>query len=185
VIITSNHKTDGLYLPADDRRHFVAWSSYQMKDFDDDYWKDLWKFYAEGGNEHVTAYLSELDLSDFDPKAPPPKTPAFRQIITANAAPEDLDLIDALERINKDAITIGDLIEKADCELAEWLCDRKSRRAIPHRLSRCGYVSVHNPDRPQDGLWKIGDRRQTIYARAELDPQQQLKTAKNRAKLGT
>jgi len=27
VIITTNHKADGIYLPADDRRHFVAWSS--------------------------------------------------------------------------------------------------------------------------------------------------------------
>ena len=26
VILTTNHKTDGIYLPADDRRHFVAWS---------------------------------------------------------------------------------------------------------------------------------------------------------------
>jgi Family of unknown function (DUF5906)/Primase C terminal 2 (PriCT-2) len=26
VIITTNHKSDGIYLPADDRRHFVAWS---------------------------------------------------------------------------------------------------------------------------------------------------------------
>ena len=26
VIITTNHKTDGIFLPADDRRHFVAWS---------------------------------------------------------------------------------------------------------------------------------------------------------------
>ena len=26
VIITSNHKTDGIYLPSDDRRHYVAWS---------------------------------------------------------------------------------------------------------------------------------------------------------------
>ena len=27
LIITTNHKTDGLYLPADDRRHYVAWSA--------------------------------------------------------------------------------------------------------------------------------------------------------------
>ena len=26
IIITSNHKTDGIYLPSDDRRHYVAWS---------------------------------------------------------------------------------------------------------------------------------------------------------------
>jgi hypothetical protein len=25
-IITTNYKTDGIYLPADDRRHYVAWS---------------------------------------------------------------------------------------------------------------------------------------------------------------
>lgn len=26
VIITTNHKADGLFLPPDDRRHYVAWS---------------------------------------------------------------------------------------------------------------------------------------------------------------
>ena len=36
VIITTNHKTDGIYLPADDRRHFVAWSDLRKDDFTDD-----------------------------------------------------------------------------------------------------------------------------------------------------
>jgi len=27
VVITTNHKTDGIYLPNDDRRHYVAWST--------------------------------------------------------------------------------------------------------------------------------------------------------------
>ncbi|MDZ7718018.1 MAG: DUF5906 domain-containing protein [Balneolaceae bacterium] len=26
VVITTNHKTSGIYIPADDRRHYVAWS---------------------------------------------------------------------------------------------------------------------------------------------------------------
>jgi hypothetical protein len=26
VVITTNHKLDGLYLPENDRRHFMAWS---------------------------------------------------------------------------------------------------------------------------------------------------------------
>ena len=34
VIITTNHKTDGIYLPADDRRHFVAWCDLDKEDFD-------------------------------------------------------------------------------------------------------------------------------------------------------
>ena len=42
VIITTNHKTDGIYLPADDRRHYVAWSSLTKEDFTEGYWADLW-----------------------------------------------------------------------------------------------------------------------------------------------
>ena len=39
VIITTNHKTDGIYLPAEDRRHYVAWSESVKEDFDAAYWK--------------------------------------------------------------------------------------------------------------------------------------------------
>ena len=146
LIITTNHKTDGLYLPADDRRHYVAWSKYQKTDFPENYWNELWGFYNDGGFEHVTAYLSELDLSSFDPKAPPPKTATFWQIVDVNSAPEDAALMDLLDKLKcPDAITIVDLIKEADGEIAEWLLDRRNRRALPHRLERCGYVSFHNP----------------------------------------
>ena len=33
LILTTNHKTDGLYLPADDRRHFVLWSRHHSRRF--------------------------------------------------------------------------------------------------------------------------------------------------------
>src|SRR5207249_6032869 len=87
VVITTNHKTDGIYLPADDRRHFVAWSDLTKEDFVHDYWNGLWAWYARGGYRHVAAYLAELDISSFDPKAPPPKTPAFWDIVDASRAP--------------------------------------------------------------------------------------------------
>lgn len=35
VVITTNHRTSGLYLPADDRRHYVAWSETTRVAFDD------------------------------------------------------------------------------------------------------------------------------------------------------
>ncbi|PNE10160.1 MAG: hypothetical protein CR217_15900 [Beijerinckiaceae bacterium] len=41
VIITSNHKADGIYLSADDRRHFVAWSDLVKEDFAEGYWNNL------------------------------------------------------------------------------------------------------------------------------------------------
>jgi len=85
VVITTNHKTDGIYLPPDDRRHYVAWSdcanprsphSQSAEEdgkaaFSESYFNDIWKFYRGGGDRHVSAYLARRDLSDWDPKAPP------------------------------------------------------------------------------------------------------------------
>ena len=62
VIITTNHKTDGIYLPADDRRHFVAWSDVTKEAFPPDYWNELWRWYESGGYGHVAAYLAERHL---------------------------------------------------------------------------------------------------------------------------
>ena len=60
-LITTNHKTDGIYLPADDRRHYVAWSNFTKEDFKPEYWNGLWSWYHAGGFEHVAAYLTEFD----------------------------------------------------------------------------------------------------------------------------
>jgi Family of unknown function (DUF5906) len=70
-IITTNHKTDGIYLPPDDRRHYVGWSNLTKDDFTRDYWNRIWDWYIrDEGFGHVAAYLLELDISGFDPKAP-------------------------------------------------------------------------------------------------------------------
>jgi hypothetical protein len=107
VIITSNHKADGIYLPPDDRRHFVAWSDLAKEEFAPTYWNGLWEWYARGGYGHVAAYLADLDLSSFDPKAPPPKTPAFWDIVDPNRAPEDAELADMLDEMgNPEATTL-------------------------------------------------------------------------------
>jgi hypothetical protein len=68
IIITTNYKLNGIYLPADDRRHFVAWSHLTKDDFFADYWGDLWGWYRNGGCGHVAAYLAALVISGFDPK---------------------------------------------------------------------------------------------------------------------
>jgi hypothetical protein len=170
VIITTNYKSNGIYLPADDRRHYVAWSDLSKTDFTDDYWKGLWGWYQNGGIRHVAAYLAELDISDFDPKAPPPKTAAFWTIVDANRAPEDAELADVLDGLqNPDAVTIAQIRDapKTVGGFIDWLDDRKNRRVIPHRLEACGYVPVRN-DAAKDGLWKIKGARQVVYAKADL-----------------
>ena len=153
---TTNYRTTGLYLPADDRRHYVAWSEKLKKDFEDEYWNRIWSWYGNGGLNNVVAYLHGLDLSSFNPKAPPPKTEAWHAIVNANCAPEEAELADALEMMGKpDAITILTLAEHVrDVGLQQWLMERKNSRQIPHRLEKVGYVSVRN-DTAEDGLWRV------------------------------
>jgi hypothetical protein len=169
VIITTNHKSDGIYLPADDRRHYVAWSNLTKDDFPADYWNNLYSWYNNGGDQHVAAFLAKRDLSSFNPKAPPPKTNAFLEIVNASRAPEDAELADVLDRLGwPKAVTLARLQNAADdAAFSEWLKDRKNRRAIPHRLEDAGYVPVYNRD-AESGLWNINNRRQAVYARVEL-----------------
>jgi hypothetical protein len=180
IIITTNHKTDGIHLPADDRRHFVAWSPCERKEFPDSYWCELWRYYDDGGDRDVAAYLVQRSLTGFNPKAAPPQTPAFWDIVNASRSPEDAEMADAIDRLgNPDAITLADLVGTSHPdEFGEWLKDRRNRRKIPHRLEACGYVAVRNPS-ADDGLWKVFGRRQVIYSRAALSITDQLKAAGN------
>jgi hypothetical protein len=70
VIMTSNYKVSGLYLPADDRRHLVAWSPTERKDFDAAYWTNYWRWLESGGAAAVAEHLRNLDLNGFNPKSP-------------------------------------------------------------------------------------------------------------------
>src|SRR5262249_26054109 len=159
---------DGIYLPPDDRRHFVAWSSLTKESFPDDYWNKLWGWYIDGGDRHVAAYLTERDISKFNPKAPPPKTPAFWDIVDASRAPEEGELADILDELGRPCtVTLGEVRARAIGDFLEWLEDRKNRRAIPHRMESAGYVPVRN-DSAGDGLWKVNEKRQVVYARNDL-----------------
>ena len=169
VILTTNHKTDGIYLPADDRRHFVAWSDAMREGFSVDYFRQFYRWYADGGIGHVTAYLTTLDLSSFDAKAPPPKTAAFWDIVDANRAPEDAELADALERLGRPpATTLAAIAASADAGFGEWLRDRRNSRQIPHRLQAVGYEPVRNTA-TSDGRWKIAGKNVVVYVQRTLD----------------
>jgi hypothetical protein len=177
VIITTNHKTDGIYLPADDRRHYVAWSDRTRNDFVPGYWPALYAWFAGGGNEIVAHYLATFDLSGWDAKAPPPKTQAFYEIVDASRAPEDAEMADALDRLGRpNAVTLAMLMGKADIGFSEWLRDRRNRRKVPHRLDESGYIPVRNQD-ASDGMWKVGNKRVAVYAKREMPLRDQIAAA--------
>ena len=191
TIITTNHKTDGLYLPAEDRRHYVAWTDVQPEDFEDGYWRTIWNWYADGGIEHAAAYLATLDLHDFDPKAPPLKTAAFWDIVNANRAPEDAELSDVLDRLGDPlglgeierpaALTLDQITQAAGADdygdFYQWITDRKNRRLVPHRMGKCGYAPIRNEHDKHDGQWLIGGKRKVIYGATRLPFAERVKAA--------
>lgn len=171
VVITTNHKSDGIYLPQDDRRHYVAMSNLTKADFAEGYWRKLWRWYEhKDGFAHVAAYLRALDISDFDPKAPPPQTPAWHAIVAANNAPEDIELSAVIEDLGEpDALTLEMLRSKAPADLQSFLTQAATRRAVGHRLSALGYVPMANPD-AKNGLWRIGGEKVIAYVKRSLTP---------------
>lgn len=188
VIITTNNRSTGLYLPPDDRRHFVAWSNKTKEDFDTNYWRKLWDFYGNGGYEAIYKFLLEYNISTFDPKAPPPKTQSFYDMMAASQDPADAEMADALETIerpgnnkpitNPKAVTIFEIIHSNGVSKTtrDYLKQRKNSRKIPYRFEAAGYVSIRNPD-AADGLWKIGKKRQVVYVKTELSQAQKLNEA--------
>jgi hypothetical protein len=170
VVMTTNHLTDGLFIPANSRRYYVAASERKEGELTDGYWVEMYDWYNKGGNSCVASYLAALDLSDFNPKAPPKKTDAFWQIVNANRSPEDGELADILDDLgNPDAVTLAQITDHphTNADFGVWLRDRKNRRTVGYRFERCEYVAARNED-AKDGLWRINGKRQVIYARGDL-----------------
>lgn len=175
VIITTNHKTDGIYLDADDRRHFVCWSTLSLADFDAAYFTQMWeRYYFQGGLDDIASYLRDLDVRDFKPGEPPPKTPAFWEICDAGQHPEIADIentLDALAARNggqrPTVVTFSDLIGiNAEAEFVMII--KKNRRVLSRWMEQAGYKAVHNPDNAKQGLWWIGEKNQVVYGKSSI-----------------
>jgi hypothetical protein len=172
VVVTTNHKTGGIYLPTDDRRHYFAWSNRTKEEFSDEYWQHIYRWYENGGRAHVAAHLRSLDLSGFNPKAPPEKTQAWHAAVGADVAPEEMDLLDSLEALLDPAVvTLADIKQAATDKglygLVDLLGDRRAARSIPHKLERAGYTQVRNTA-TKDGRWKISGSNTAVYGHKSL-----------------
>jgi hypothetical protein len=124
--------------------------------------------------------LAKYDLSKFNPRATPERTPAWWDIVNANRMGEDADLADCLDKLgNPKAVTLDMIRDVAigfNHDFYLWLKDRKNRRLIMHRLENCNFVRITNPD-AEDGLFKIGDKRQAIYGHKGWSTKDQLEAA--------
>ncbi len=181
VVITSNNKLNGLFIDPDDRRHYVAWSSTERQP--DSYFNPLWDWIDNGGGKQaVLGYLRRLDIADFCPMAPPPKTEAWHQIVDAGRNPEEKELSDAMEGVY--VATVKEIIAKLQFaghfELAASLQDRKKARQIPHLLGSIGFDVLRSPH-AKDGRWVIAGSRETLYADRSLPVSEKMTIANKRA----
>ena len=77
VIITSNHKAGGIYLNAEDRRHFIAWSPLELHDIEADYFDRIWGFYANGGLRDIASLPARTRPVGFRPEGAAAQDPGI------------------------------------------------------------------------------------------------------------
>jgi hypothetical protein len=159
AVMTSNFQTGGIYLPPNDRRHYVAWSPVKKGNHPEEWWRDYYRWFDGGGDECIAGYLQVFDLSDFNPKAEPVKTEAWHAMVNASRSSEEMELADVLERFNNGAATLvmirNGAIELKFFELARWLGEARNHKAISERLEAAGYTVIRNPDETTRGRWRV------------------------------
>jgi hypothetical protein len=171
-IITTNHKASGLYLPADDRRHFVAWSLVGRTAYDGAYWARFWRRMNDGGADAVAAHLRNLNLAGFDAKAPPAHTQAFLEIVNAMVPEDETEMAEFIRALGlPDVLTIPRLKSMAKnlslTGFVAFLEERKNARLIVMRLETCGYRRLSNPDEAH-GRWVIDGTRTGVFVRCDM-----------------
>jgi hypothetical protein len=177
VVITSNHKVGGLFLPEQDRRHDVCWSPLAAKSPGIEYFDQLYHWFDyENGIEHVAALLETYDVSDFNPKAPPPQTPAFWEIAVASVPGQVTEIEDAIEGLGSpDLLVIPDLISVTSLtpgDTVAMLQDQANRHMLPRWMEAAGYVAVRNLN-AKNGKWRIrayGGKKLMVYGKKTISP---------------
>ena len=171
VIFTTNYRHNGLYLPNDDRRHYVVWSECVKEDFHPDYFDQLYEWFENDGYCHVAAYLHEYNLSQFNPAEPPIRTEAFLTMVEGGTTSEEDETSDLLEhRGSPDAfamVELKDWAQQSAPALFEWLNNGRNNRVVPHRMEAIGYTPVRNPTDGK-GKWITGGKRTTMYAKSSF-----------------
>ena len=184
AIITTNHKVGGLFLPPDDRRHFVAWSTAEPSAFTPDDWMKYWSTFNAGGAYAVADHLRQRDLTRFNPKAPPPHTQAFWEMVNAMRSEEENEMADVIEALGSpDALIIADLVARATTlskyAFVAFLQERKSSRLVAIQLEQCGYRRLANPNE-HAGRWVIEEQRTGVYVRQSLTDREAFQAVKAR-----
>lgn len=167
-IMTTNHLTDGIYLPPEDRRHYCAWS--EAEKMGEDASKVIWAWYEAGGLDIVANYLATFDLvaAGFNRAAPPMQTPWWHMLVEGGRPAEDDRFGDALEKLgHPEWVTLPMIAAGATLELAGWLAAPGNKRKVEREMDRAGYRRFVNPA-DKRGRWYVANERTSVYRRRDV-----------------
>ena len=142
-LLTSN-RIDALYLDDDDRRAFVHEITSKAKP--DGFYARISKWRHNGGASHLLHhFLHEVDVSDFNPRAPAPMTVAKQRMIDLSKSDLDTFATTLLKNPN-DLLRVQDIVIEYDLftadEIVLWATSKDSRPptkiAVSKALSRVG-----------------------------------------------
>jgi hypothetical protein len=168
VIITTNHLTQGIYIPQDDRRYDVIECATKReigmdKQQFSDYFNELWAWFNnEDGRENIVAYLENRDISNFNASTGQRQTSAHK-VVVQQALNYDHWLHDIIDELGDPVAIRGDwIIEKA---VATGMKEVEVRRLMVHAIDRTEYRKLPNL-KSADGRFRFGTGKKfTLYAK--------------------
>lgn len=167
TVMTTNYLTNGMHMVITDGRHYIAWSDATINDgLTEEYFTNLYHWLDNGGRENVAAYLMGADVSDFNPKALPFKTPAFYEMCNSGKSTEHHDLSDVIDMITDETFSLDKVAATAlavmkDVELSRWLIMKSNYKKIERMLSEMNVVKHINPD-SSNGKWWDKERQMPV-----------------------
>jgi Bifunctional DNA primase/polymerase, N-terminal/Family of unknown function (DUF5906) len=177
VVLTTNHLTNGLHIPPDDRRYDVietatieemGFNSIEEKN---QYFNKLWAwFIEENGASHVAAYLHEKDISQFSASNGQRKTQAHKSIVMVELEQYGwfFDIVNEFQSPEFISVpTIKRLAERnGEIDTSK---NNHFQVKIKHAALAAGYVRYPNPN-SSEGRWTLPGINTgfIIYARKDI-----------------
>jgi hypothetical protein len=168
-ILTTNHQVDGLYMDPQDRRHYCAWSD--APKLTEAEANAIYAWYEAGGLDIVAHHLRTLDLStrNWNPKAPPPRTDWWHQLVSGGQSAEEEKFGDALDKLQRpDWVTMPQVGDAGTPDLKNWTLDPRNKRKLEREMVKSGYQRLPNPNETKRGRWPIKGAQLVVYRRSDV-----------------
>lgn len=159
-LILFSNEADAAKLDKDDRRFFVWLSSAQKRS--PQYYTILCNWFENEGKHAVLDFLLNVDLSDFNPHAAPPKTESRAALIRESLSDQQQALHDMLESgeapFDNELLVISDAVEFLNSRRGPRFTSREIasflRSMGAHQLGQCR-LKAHDGSERKPRVWAL------------------------------